>query len=146
MKKLVKLTLLIFAVSLLSGSLMAGEWHTDYNKAVAESEATGNPIFMLFTGSDWCGWCIKLEKEILSKEAFLNYAKKDLVLLKLDFPRKKELSAEEKAKNKELANKYGIKGFPTIVLLKKGKAVGQIGYMKYSPEKYVEYVKANLNK
>ena len=89
-----------------------------------------------FTGSDWCGWCIKLNKEVFSKPEFSEYAKKNLVLVEVDFPRHKELSAEQKKANEALQEKYKIEGYPTIIVLDgEGKKVGQLGYMN-SPKAF----------
>ena len=82
-----------------------------------------------FTGSDWCGWCIKLNKEVFSKEEFADYAKKNLVLVEVDFPRRKKLSEEQKKANEALQEKYKIEGYPTLVVLNgDGKQVGKLGY------------------
>ncbi len=70
-----------------------------------------------FTGSDWCGWCKRLEQEILSQSQFENYARENLVLLEVDFPRAKSQSPELRKQNQELAQQYQIEGFPTIVVL-----------------------------
>ncbi len=144
MKNFIKISLLILAIAFMSGSVVAEEWHTDYDKAVAESEATGNPIFMLFTGSDWCKWCVKLEGEILSKDAFQKYAKKNLVLLMFDFPRNKPISKAQMTYNTKMKAKYRIQGYPTILLLKDGKVINKIGYEPMSPKEYVEFVKSKL--
>ena len=70
-----------------------------------------------FTGSDWCGYCIQFDRAILSKPQFKDYATKNLVLLEVDFPRRKQQTAEMKKQNAELAQQYQIEGFPTVVLL-----------------------------
>ncbi len=71
-------------------------------------------VLLDFTGSDWCGWCIKLQKETFSKPEFQKFAAESLVLVELDFPRGKEQSEELKKQNQELAEKFGIQGFPTL--------------------------------
>ncbi|HEY0369086.1 MAG TPA: thioredoxin family protein, partial [Chthoniobacterales bacterium] len=91
-----------------------------------------------FTGSDWCGWCIKLDREVFSKPEFKAYAEKNLVLLELDFPRGRELTPSERAQNQQLAMKYQIEGFPTIVVLDgEGKMVGEIGYTPGGPAAFI---------
>lgn len=86
---------------------------------------------MDFTGSDWCGWCIKLNREVFSKPEFKDYATKNLVLLEVDFPRGKVLPDSVKRQNQELANEYQIQGFPTVVVLDgEGRKVGELGYME----------------
>ena len=98
-------------------SAEGGVWMTDFEAAQAKAAAEQKPMLLDFTGSDWCGWSIKLDKEVFSQEAFQNYAAEALVLVELDFPRGKDQSAELKAQNKALAEKYGIRGFPTILIL-----------------------------
>ncbi len=129
-------------VSVLSlGSLHAAEagWLTDYDKALKQAAAEKKPVVINFTGSDWCGWCIRLDKEVFSQQEFVNYAKDNVVLVKLDFPRKKPLSEAEKKKNEALAQKFGVRGFPTIVVLDpKGKQLGELGYQKGGAAKWIE--------
>jgi len=114
------------------------KWTTDVPKA-QETAKTENKLVMLdFTGSDWCGWCIKLNKEIFSKPEFVEYAEKNLVAVEVDFPRKKEQSAELKAANQKLQTKYNIKGYPTIIVLNgEGKKVGELGYMEGGPKAFI---------
>src|SRR5712671_809845 len=101
MKKLLaKLTaplaILAFASS---AALGAAGWDDDYAKALAQAKAEKKLLLMDFTGSDWCGWCIKLDKEVFSKPEFKEYAKKSLVLVEVDFPRAKEQSETLKKAN-----------------------------------------------
>jgi len=105
-------------------------WLTDLPKAQAKAKAENKQVLLDFTGSDWCGWCIKFNKEVLSTPEFAEYATKNLVLVEVDFPRKKQQSAELKKANKALDAKYHVDGYPTFVVLSKdGKEVGrQEGY------------------
>jgi protein disulfide-isomerase len=120
-----------------SSSAKAG-WLTSYEQAQQEAKANHKLVLMDFTGSDWCGWCIMLEKEVFSKPKFQEYASKNLVLLELDFPRRKEISAEILAQNERLARQYQIQGFPTIVVLNSnGKQVGELGYIRGGPEAFI---------
>ncbi len=125
-----------------ANALADGSWLTDFEAAKKVAAESGKPILINFSGSDWCGWCIKLDKEVFAKPEFLSYAKDNLVLVHADFPRKKKLPKEEAAQNKTLAATYGIQGFPTVVLVDAtGKVIGQTGYRKGGPESYVEHVK-----
>lgn len=118
----------------LAGMLSAGEWSTDLPKAVAKAKAEGKLVLVDFTGSDWCGWCKKLKAEVFDTQAFNDYAAKNLVLVEVDFPHKTELPEAQKAANKALAQKYGVKGFPTLVILDgSGQQVGELGYMPGGP-------------
>ena len=104
-------------------------WLTNYAEAQKEAQAKNKLLLMDFTGSDWCGWCIMLDKEVFSKPEFKEYASKHLVLLELDFPRGKRLPPETAAQNEQLVQKYRISGFPTVVVFDStGKPLGALGY------------------
>lgn len=108
------------AVVLASASLaFAGTegWLTDWEAAKAKSKAENKPILIYLTGSDWCGWCKKLEKEVISQKAFMDFASANFILMEADFPRKKEQSAELKKQNKALEKAYLNGGYPTMYLL-----------------------------
>lgn len=92
-------------------------WHTDIKKADEISKASGKPIFAFFTGSDWCGWCIRLQKDVFSKPSFIDWAKKNVVLLELDFPRKKQLPPELAKQNMGLQQALQVQGYPTVWLM-----------------------------
>lgn len=112
----------------------AGEWGTDYKAALAEAQKTGKVILADFTGSDWCGWCVKLKSEVFDTDEFKAWADKNVVLLELDFPKSKPLTGEVRAQNKELQGKFGIRGFPTIVFISAdGKELGRSGYKAGGP-------------
>lgn len=114
-------------------------WLTDLPKAEAQAKAENKIILMDFTGSDWCGWCIKFKKEVLDTKEFQEYAAKNVVLVELDYPNKKEQSADLKKANADLKKKYKVNGFPTLVVLDKdGKEIGrQVGYSKGGPEAFI---------
>jgi protein disulfide-isomerase len=111
-------------------------WGTDLDAALAQAKKEKKLVVMDFTGSDWCGWCIKLQKEVFNTDDFAKYAKDNLVLVEVDFPSKKKQSDELKKANKKLQDKYGADGFPTIVVLNsEGKQVWkQVGYMAGGPK------------
>jgi protein disulfide-isomerase len=97
-------------------------WATDYKKAQEEAKTDHRLVLLNFTGSDWCGYCVQLDRAILSKPEFKDYANKNLVLLEIDFPRRNgprwnAQSIELKKQNMELAEKYQVEGFPTLVVL-----------------------------
>ena len=114
-------------------------WGTDLTKAMAQAKAEKKMVLLDFTGSDWCGWCIKFDKETLSTDKFAAYAKTHLVLVMLDFPNHKPQSAELKAANAALQKKYEVEGFPTFVLLNAdGKEIGrQRGYLAGGPDAFI---------
>ena len=118
---------------------------TDFAAASAKAKTENKPMLVDFTGSDWCGWCIKLDKEVFEKASFKKYAAENLILVSLDFPKKKKISDKLKAQNEALSKKYGVRGFPTILLLKAdGSVIGKTGYQKGGPDAYVEHLKGIL--
>jgi thioredoxin-related protein len=120
-----------------------GNWLTDYKAALAAAQKENKVILVDFTGSDWCGWCKKLEAEVFSQKAFLDYANANLILLKLDFPKSIKQTDELKKQNEDLAKQFAIEGFPTIVLLSKtGEKINQLGYEEGGADKYVEHLKS----
>lgn len=125
-------------------ALGAEGWLTDFEAAKKQAAAEKKDILVDFTGSDWCGWCIKLDKEVFSTDAFK--AQKDFVLVSLDFPRRKEIPAAQKAKNEALMRQWGVRGFPTIILTNaKGEAYARTGYQAGGPDKYLPHL-AELRK
>jgi protein disulfide-isomerase len=109
----------IFATASLT--LASELWTRDMEAAKTRAKAEEKPIFLYFTGSDWCGWCKKMEKEILTQKEFLDYAKENLILVELDYPRSPENKAKqseaEREQNKALDKKFKIEGYPTIYLV-----------------------------
>ena len=137
MKK--QISALIVAALTGFGSLaFAGDWLTDYTKALEQAKTEGKQVLMDFTGSDWCGWCMKLDREVFAIKEFQDYADKNLVLLMIDFPRKKSLPDAEKAQNEKLSNQFKIEGFPTIVVLNPdGSKAGELGYTPGGPAAFL---------
>jgi protein disulfide-isomerase len=114
------------------------QWLTDVPKAQAQAKSEKKLVMLDFTGSDWCGWCIKLHNEVFSKPEFSEYAKKNLVLVEVDFPQKKQQSEQLKKANLALQEKYKIEGYPTIVVLDgEGKKVGELGYQPGGPKAFI---------
>ena len=124
------------------------EWHTDVNKAINISVESGKPLFLFFTGSDWCGWCIRLQKEVFVKPEFAIWANKNVVLLELDFNRafQERIKLSQNGKVKltenesqiiELSRSLQVRGYPTIwfvsAMVKDGKEISltQLGYQPY---------------
>lgn len=113
-------------------------WYTDLNDVHEISKSSNKPIFAFFTGSDWCGWCHKLQREVFAKQAFIDWAQKEVVLLELDFPKRKELPAELATQNRNLQQALGVRGYPTIWIFRTDKneetggfnltTLGKLGY------------------
>ncbi len=116
-------------------------WVPDFDKAVAQAKAEKKDLLVDFTGSDWCIWCKRLHDEIFSKDEFLTAAKKDYVLVALDFPNSPEVKAKvpNPQRNAELRDKYKIQGYPTVLLMTPdGDVFGRTGYQKGGPGPFVE--------
>jgi len=150
---MVKFFRLLLVTSLVSGGIIASSeaaegWKTDYTAALAEAAKENKMVLLDFTGSDWCGWCIKLQKDTFSKPDFKKFAQESLVLVELDFPRGKTQSDELKKQNEELAEKFGVQGFPTLVLLDpQGKeATRNVGYLQGGPEAFIQWVESARNR
>ena len=112
-------------------------WHTDINKAVNLSVQTGKPIFLFFTGSDWCGWCKKLVKEVFLKKEFKSWAKKNVILVEIDFPKRTPISDDLKKQNSELGKMFGVRGYPTGWLVNPKITDGKVNYNKIGSQGYV---------
>ncbi len=120
-------------------------WMTDFEAARKLAAEKSLPILADFSGSDWCGWCIKLDKEVFSKKPFREYARQNVVLFLADFPSRTKQPAELKAQNEKLAQTYGVRGFPTVLLLDaKGKELARTGYKPGGPKAYIEHIKELL--
>lgn len=123
-----------------------GVWLESFDKAAAAARSSGHPILADFTGSDWCGWCIKLRQEVFDTQQFKDWAAKTVVLLEVDFPRGKPQSDEVKAANQKLQAKYGIEGYPTIVFLDAdGNKLGESGYKPGGPSAWIPDAQAILD-
>ena len=128
-------------ISLTAGAY-AKDWQENYEKAAAQAKSEGKFMLLDFSGSDWCGWCIKLDKEVFSKKEFKKYAEENLVLVLVDFPNQKSQSSKLKKQNEALKTKFKITGFPTILILDPdGQFAGRTGYQPDGPEAYVESLK-----
>lgn len=137
MKKII----LVFAF-LVSGFVAQAQelnWYTDMGKATEASLKENKPLLLFFTGSDWCGWCIKLQKDVLKTSEFANWATQNVILVELDFPRSKPQDPAIKTQNQQLAQTFGIQGYPTVWFVNPVKGednkvnltgLGSLGYDK----------------
>jgi len=124
----------------------AQEWQTDFTVAKEIATKESKPIILVFQGSDWCGPCIKLDREIWSTDTFKAYANENYVMLKADFPKRKKnaLSEAQTKANAQLAETYNKQGFfPFVVVLdSNGKVLGENSYKKTTPENYIKELNA----
>ena len=120
----------------------AAGWETDFVKASKTARKSGKYMLVDFSGSDWCGWCIKLEAEVFSRPEFKNYANKNLVCVLVDFPHEKYQSDEQKAINQRLYDFFAVEGYPEVVILSpSGKLIAKTGYQYGGAIHYVNYLK-----
>ncbi|HXH17823.1 MAG TPA: thioredoxin family protein [Chitinophagales bacterium] len=142
--------LIIAVIAALSFNVTAQEqtltWQTDVMKAVDLSVKTKKPLFLFFTGSDWCGWCKRLQAEVFTQPQFQAWAKKNVVLVELDFPRFKRQDERLQKQNIELAQIFGIGGYPTVVFATPTvngtqivfNRLGSTGYIAGGPDVWLE--------
>ena len=135
------LTLAIaFALSPFASAAREG-WTENFEAAKAQAKKQNKKIVLDFTGSDWCPFCLRLEKDVFSKPEFKDYAAKHLVLVEVDFPEHIKQSAATKKQNEALQTKYGVQALPTIVVLNPaGAKVAQSGYFDGGPKAFIKIV------
>lgn len=120
-------------------------WHTDLDKAQQLAANNDKHVLLHFTGSDWCPWCVKLDTNVFSTAEFAEFAESELVLVKVDFPKKHQLSQEQATANEKLARKYGVRGFPTLIMLNsEGARVGTTGFRQGSAASYIEHLQGMM--
>jgi thioredoxin-related protein len=133
----------LLALVTLATAVAGGEgWTSDFEAAKKQATAEKKDLLLDFTGSDWCSWCIKLNKEVFQEDAFKAGVKDKLVLVELDYPKDQtKLSAETKAQNEKLRDAFKIQGYPTLLLCDaSGKAYAKTGYQPGGPDKYVTHL------
>jgi len=146
-KIIVLLSVLFFTANLSFGQ---ANWTTDYESSLAKAKLQNKPVLLLFTGSDWCPPCKRLHRVIFDSKEFEEYSKDNLVLILADFPKRKanKLPADQRIKNEKLARKFGIRGFPTTLILDTdGKVIDKrVGFSGITPEQYIERIKGIAKK
>ncbi len=136
--------LAMIALVLTPGLAIAGGkgWSHDMAAAMKQAKEEKKELLLDFTGSDWCGWCIKLNEEVFSQDAFKDHAKEHFVLVEFDFPNdKSHLSAETQKQNDEWNKKLAVQGYPTIYVAdEEGRPYAQTGYQPGGAEAYVAHL------
>ena len=143
MKPIVRTCAALVALNCSGFAFAGGEgWSSDFAASKKEAAESKKDLLIDFTGSDWCGWCIKLNKEVFSQDTFKAGVKDKFVLVELDYPQdKSKLSAETIKQNEELSKAYSVQGFPTILLTDAdGKPFAATGYEAGGPEAYVKHL------
>ena len=142
------LTLLFFLIACADNKTQTSDdlnWTTDLGKAIEKAKIEKKAVLVNFTGSDWCRWCFKLSNEVFSQDEFKKYADDNLVLVKVDFPRYKQQSNETRMYNYSLQQKFGVQGYPTIIIINsKGTPVAKTGYRPGGAGEYINHIKSFL--
>jgi thioredoxin-related protein len=137
MKRILFISILLFAVFF----SQAQKWETSFDVAKLRSNQEGKNVVLVFSGSDWCIPCMKLEKFIWESPDFVDYSKDHFVLLRADFPKKKAnaLPKEQQDQNDKLAEMYNKQGlFPLVVVINKnGKVLGTTSFKNVTPKEYI---------
>lgn len=149
------LGLVVFALAItgfiifssLTSSTQRISWETDYHKAVEKAKVEKKPIILFFTGSDWCVWCTRLEKEVFNTDDFVTIAKDKYIFVKLDFPMNKEQDPSLAQQNQKLQEKYSIEGFPTLVILSNDESyLGTANYEAGGGRKYAALLEKTMSR
>ena len=140
MKKLITLTVML---TITTGLNADENWLTNIEKAQAIAKKEGKMVLVDFTGSDWCPPCIALKKKVLGTKEFSEYARKNLILVEIDFPKRKKIDDKQKTYNQKQAKKYGLGGVPMVLVFDStGKQVHkEVGFRGETPKKYIEKLK-----
>ncbi len=145
---MMKRVLIISFLLMTTQITVAQNWLTDLDEAKNIAVNTNKSIVLVFSGSDWCAPCMKLEKQVFSTDEFKQYASENYVLLKADFPQRKKnkLSKEQQEHNNQLAEKYNKNGFfPLVVVLNsEGKSLGNLGYINIGAKAYIESINSKI--
>ncbi len=140
--KYMYMLLTVIAIAYTGDSHASGvQWMTNYDQAVQQAKSTNKPLLLFFTGSDWCGWCKKLDSEALDTSEFAQMAGNSFVFVLVDFPSKKKLPPAEAEQNKQLQQKFNVKGYPTVILLDPNQQqIGVTGYRPGGGKAYAEHL------
>ena len=112
-------------------------WNNNLDKAMEISQKTKKPLMLFFTGSDWCGWCKRLQSEVFTKPEFATWAKDNVVLVEIDFPRRTPLTPELQEQNNQLQQFFGVQGYPTVWFVNASNNDGKISFTKLGSTGYV---------
>ncbi len=144
--KMLKLAIPVLGLAAMPCFALTG-FDPGYDDALARAKTSGRQMFVLFTGSDWCHWCVKLEKEVFSQKEFLDFATNRYEMVVLDFPMNKKLPEAETKRNRELSKKFSVRGFPTVLVIDaEEKVVYQTGYRAGGAKKWVDGFKEGTSR
>jgi protein disulfide-isomerase len=142
MKRILSVLLFCMAVALAPAAASdVYSWETDFRTALSEAERLDRVVFAYFAGSDWCSWCARLHAEILYTDLFAEFQSRYLVPLLIDFPRNRPQSEAQNAANGALAERFGVRGFPTVIILNPdGTERFRTGFVEGGPGNYVAHL------
>jgi len=134
-----KKTLLTLLFILGSYAVEAQElvWNNNLKNSIEISNKTKKPLLLFFTGSDWCGWCIRLQTEVFKTPEFKKWANENVVLVELDFPRRTALSPELTTQNNELQQFFAVQGYPTVWFVNASRVDGKTNFDKLGSTGYL---------
>jgi len=143
MKK--KLMSVLFATVACLAPVGAVEWQTDWTAAKQQAAEENKPLFLFFTGSNWCSWCNRLESEVLSTPEFTSRMGDKFIFVKLDFPRGESQSETLKKQNKVLQDTYEVSSYPTVILVNsQGEVINSTGYRSGGAAAYADHLEGML--
>lgn len=120
------------------------QWETNVDAGIQKAQKVSKPTLILFTGSDWCTWCVRLEQEVLNQPAFAQAMQDRVVFVKADFPDPSE-AAIMRSPNKAAMDRYGVEAFPTFVAVDaQGRKLFTMGYLKGGPDNYAREIQNRL--
>lgn len=115
------------------------DWKTDYQEALQQSSSTGKPVLLFFTGSDWCPYCIKLDREVMETDEFAQLVGNRFIFVMVDDPQNKSLPPDQYASVKRLQQKYDIQGLPAVIIIDSTeRKLGSTGYKPGGPKPYAK--------
>ncbi len=146
MQRIIVVMSLILCVFISVANASEKDWNNDLDLALKKAQKSKKAVLVDFTGSDWCTWCIRLHEEVFAKPEFNKWAKNNLELVVLDFPQNKPQNEDLKKKNHELAEIYGVRGFPTVLILdSNGKLIGRTGYLAGGVKSYIKHLQTIIS-
>lgn len=145
MRLIFLLTATIFSLNVYAANESQIEWLTDYTQALEVAKKEHKPVILLFTGSDWCTWCKKLEREVLQQNEFASMCANEFIFVKVDFPHNPRLPSEVEREHRGLKNRYGVRGLPKMVMLnEKQEQIAYVGYRRGGPKAFAEHLLETL--
>lgn len=129
-------------------------WNNNLKNAIEVSKKTNKPLLLFFTGSDWCGWCMRLQTEVFKTPEFKKWANENVVLVELDFPRRTALAPEITEQNNQLQQFFAVQGYPTVWFINATNSDGKVnidklgstGYLAGGPKVWLETANGILKK